>query len=75
MRVLIESEFAWNDRYKSDFNQEFYQAQGAVTPIVTGGTSNQQVIIINTKDMISVFKARMKALSDSLARPSTQQSN
>ena len=24
MRVLIESEFAWNDRYKSDFNQEFY---------------------------------------------------
>ena len=36
LRRLIKSEFIWNDRYKSDFNQEYYQAQGAVTPLMTG---------------------------------------
>lgn len=36
LRRLIKSEFVWNDRYKSDFSQEYYQAQGAVTPLLTG---------------------------------------
>ena len=36
LRRLIMSEFVWNDRYKSDFSQEYYQAQGAVTPLLTG---------------------------------------
>lgn len=36
LRRLIKSEFVWNDRYKSDFSQEYYQAQGAVTPLLMG---------------------------------------
>jgi len=80
---LIKSEFIWNDRYKSDFSQEYYQAQGAVTPLLTGTgpvtdgsveskeaqeSFRQQMIVINTKDMISVFKSRMKVLTESLGR-------
>ena len=26
LRLLIQKEFLWNDRYKSDFSQEYYQA-------------------------------------------------
>ena len=36
LRLIIHQHFIWDQRYKSDFSQEFYQAQGAVTPIVTG---------------------------------------
>ena len=81
LRHLINSDFVWNDRYKSDFSQEYYQAQGAVTPLLTGiGASSgsaahsreppesfrQQMILINTKDMINVFKSRMKVLTASI---------
>ena len=81
LRYLIKSDFVWNDRYKSDFSQEYYQAQGAVTPLLTGagappgdaadpgespGSFRQQMILVNTKDMINVFKSRMKVLTESL---------
>lgn len=33
---MIKAHFVWSNRYKSDFSQDFYQAQGAITPIVTG---------------------------------------
>lgn len=81
LRHLIKADFVWNDRYKSDFSQEYYQAQGAVTPLLTGiGAASdsaahpreppesfrQQMILINTKDMINVFKSRMKVLTESL---------
>ena len=36
LRLMINNGFSWNDRYKSDFGQEFYQAQGAITPLLTG---------------------------------------
>lgn len=82
LRRLIKSEFVWNDRYKSDFSQEYYQAQGAVTPLLMGAGPDagnavesdeaqpfrQQMIVINTKDMISVFKSRMKVLTESLGK-------
>ena len=81
LRHLIKSDFVWNDRYKSDFSQEYYQAQGAVTPLLTGTGApsgdaadpgeapesfRQQMILVNTKDMINVFKSRMKVLTESL---------
>lgn len=74
LRTMIKQHFVWGERYKSDFSQEFYQAQGAVTPLVTGSgdredlSLKQQMIIINTKDMINIFKSRMKALQDSLVQ-------
>ena len=83
LRHLVKSDFVWNDRYKSDFSQEYYQAQGAVTPLLTGagvafsdetgssrssGSFRQQMILVNTKDMINVFKSRMKVLTESLNR-------
>ena len=87
MRRIIQNEFLWNDRYKSDFNQEYYQAQGAVTPVLTGQvpktdekigrTKREQMLIINTKDMINVFKGRMKILTESykqLKRPESTNS-
>lgn len=45
LRRLIKSEFVWNDRYKSDFSQEYYQAQGAVTPLLmgAGGSSKPDI--------------------------------
>ena len=76
MRQLIISDFISNERYKSDFNQEYYQEQGAVTPLMTGtsphwgngenGTSKsfrQQMLVINTRDMINIFKTRMMILT------------
>jgi hypothetical protein len=70
LRTLIKEQFAWSERYGSDFSQEFYQAQGAVTPLITGSGEagsrswKQQMIIVNTKDMINIYKSRMKALQD-----------
>lgn len=67
LRILVKNQFEWNSRYKSDFSQDFYQAQGAVTPLVTGKNAfSQQMLVINTKDMINIFKSRMKALSESI---------
>lgn len=78
MRRIIQSEFIWNDRYKSDFNQEYYQAQGAVTPLLTGSVNSsenhssnfnrQQMLVINTKDMINIFRGRMRILTDSIRK-------
>ena len=83
LRLLIKSDFIWDERYKSDFNHEYYQAQGAVTPLLTGvgalsggaarlaGASEsfrQQLILINTKDMINGFRGRMKASSESFGK-------
>lgn len=77
LRTLITNDFVWNDRYKSDFSQEYYHAQGAVTPLMTGSLSDgegeretfrQQMIIINTKDMINIFKNRMRVLTESLGK-------
>lgn len=42
IRRIIQCEFIWNDRYKSDFNQEYYQAQGAVTPLLTGSINQAE---------------------------------
>ena len=69
LRLIIQKEFLWNDRYKSDFSQEYYQAQGAVTPLLTGSATAErsfrhQMLIINTKDMLNVFKGRIKILVD-----------
>jgi hypothetical protein len=33
LRTLISAQFACNDMYKSDFDFNLYQAQGAVTPL------------------------------------------
>lgn len=66
--MVISQHSIWSQRYKSDFSQDFYQAQGAITPILTGSGSQddlslkQMMLIINTKDMINIFKSRMKAL-------------
>ena len=49
MRRIIQNEFLWNDRYKSDFNQEYYQAQGAVTPVLTGQVPKAEEKIGRTK--------------------------
>ena len=38
--MFITNKFVWNDIYKSDFNSENYQAQGAVTPLLTGCPSS-----------------------------------
>jgi len=83
LRLLIKSDFVWDERYKSDFNHEYYQAQGAVTPLLTGvgalsGSAarpaeasesfRQQLILINTKDMINAFRSRMKVSSESFGK-------
>ena len=35
LQQLVELEFAWNDRYASDFCRDFYSAQGGVTPLLS----------------------------------------
>jgi len=36
IRRIISINFVWNERYTSDFSIDFYYAQGAVTPLLTG---------------------------------------
>mmetsp|Transcript_31355 Transcript_31355/g.47951 ORF Transcript_31355/g.47951 Transcript_31355/m.47951 type:complete len:108 (-) Transcript_31355:2071-2394(-) len=71
---MIHLDFVCNDRFTSDFSQEYYLAQGAVTPLLIGegskrgGSFRQQMIVINTRDMIHVLKSRMRVLAESLGK-------
>lgn len=56
-------EFSWNERYASDFCRDFYSAQGGVTPLLS--QYNQQMLIINTKDMLDNRQLQMAVLTES----------
>lgn len=73
LAMLIEADFESHSRYNSDFNLDIYSNQGAVSPL---HHRRHQFLIINTKDMLQIFRSRMQLLTDSYANggamPSSQ---